>query len=134
MEKALKELFNKAKYRENPELARNIWHKIVLEDKRITNLKLWGFSVAGLFSLAGFVPVFKELSSNLAQSGLYEYLSLAFGNGGGIMSYWRELLLSIAESLPTTSIILSLSLIFILFLSLKYATRQIVKEKLLLSF
>ncbi len=134
MEKELIKAFNKARYEENPNLADNVWHNIVLRNKRITRLKLWAFSSIGFISLIGFIPAWQKLSSDMTQSGFYEYFSLAFSNGGSILSYWRELLLSIAESLPMTSIILSFSLVFVIFLSFKYATKQIIKNQLSLSF
>ena len=134
MEKELKKAFHKARYEEKSNLNLYIWQNIVIRNKRIARIKLWAFSFVGLASLAGLIPAWKTLSSDLAQSGLYEYFSLMFSNGGSIFSYWKELILSIAESLPTMSIILSLSLVFILFLSIKYATKQIIKSQLSLSF
>lgn len=130
MEKELIKAFHKAKYEETPDLAEDVWHSIIVRNKRIARLKLWTFSFAGVASLIGIVPAWKALSSDLAQSGFYEYLSLVFSSSDSILSYWKELAFSIAESLPTTSIILSFSLVFILFLSLKYAARQIIKGQL----
>lgn len=133
MEKELKNLFYKAKYEENSDLAESVWHNIVVREKRITRIKLWGFSLIGATSLIGFIPAWKSLSTDFSQSGLYEYFSLAFSSGSSISLYWKELIFSIAESLPTMSIAFSLSLIFILFLSLKYMSKQIIKGQLLLS-
>ena len=133
MEKELTKAFHKAKYEEKSDLALNIWYNIVVQDKRTTRLKLWAFSFVGATSLIGLVPAWKLLSGDLAQSGLYEYFSLIFSNGNSIFSYWKELILSIAESLPIMSIILSLSLVFVFFLSLKYIAKQIIKNQLLLS-
>ncbi len=134
MEKELIKVFHKAKYEEGSGLALNIWQKIVMRDRRIARLKLWAFSSIGLVSLIGLIPAGKSLFNDLGQSGLYEYFSLLFSSGNSIFSYWKELALSIAESLPIMSIILSLTLVFILFLSFKYASRQIIKGQLLLSF
>jgi len=85
----------------------------------------------GILSLVGLVPAFKILSSDLAHSGFYEYLSLTFEGGGVIISYWKELSLSIVESIPVMSTLLTLSLLFVCLLSLKYLTRQIIRNKLL---
>ncbi len=130
MEKELIKVFHKAKYEEKSNLAENVWHSLVIRNRRIARLKLWIFSFVGSASLIGLVPAWKALSSDLVQSGFYEYLSLVFSNSGSILFYWKELAFSIAESLPTTSIILSFSLVFILFLSLKYAAKQIIKGQL----
>ena len=133
MEKELKKAFLNAKYEENPNLAQNIWNSIIVQNKRIARLKLWAFSSIGLASLIGLIPAWHLLSNNLTQSGFYEYFSLAFSNGSSLLSYWKEFTLSIAESLPVMSIVLSLSLVFVFFLSLKFATKQIVKGQLILS-
>jgi hypothetical protein len=134
MEKELIKAFSKIR-EEKSDLASNIWHKIVMRDRRIVRLKLYTFLLIGLTSLIGLIPAWQILSGDLARSGLYEYFSLIFSNGNSIVSYWKELTFSIAESLPTMSIALSLSLIFILFFSLKYAAKQIGnKGQLSLSF
>jgi len=129
MEQELIKAFKKAKYEESPVLVNNIWHNIVIRNKRNTLLRLWAFSVAGFASFIGFIPALKTLLNDLTQSGFYEYLSLAFSNSGSVLSYWKEFSLSIAESLPTMSIILSLSLVFIFFLSLRYVMRQIINNR-----
>ncbi|MCX6751406.1 MAG: hypothetical protein NT161_01410 [Candidatus Nomurabacteria bacterium] len=125
MEKELKKAFHRAKYQENPDLAENIWHSITIRDKHISRIKLWVYSLVGFASLMGLIPAWKILSTDLAQSGFYEYFSLAFSNGSSFFSYWKEMTLSIVESLPVMSIILSLSLVFVFFLSLRFATKQI---------
>lgn len=135
MEKELIKVFQKARYEEKPDLAQNVWHSLVIRNKHITRLKLWAFSFVGLTSLVGLIPAWRILSSDLAQSGFYEYLSLIFSSGNSFFSYWKEFLFSVAESLPTMSIILSLSLIFTLFLSLRYIAKQIIiRSQLTLSF
>lgn len=135
MEKKLIKVFQKARYEEKPDLALNVWHSLVIRNKRITRLKLWAFSFVGFTSLVGLIPAWRILSSDLAQSGFYEYLSLIFSSGNSFFSYWKEFLFSVAESLPTMSIILSLSLIFTLFLSLRYIAKQIIiRSQLTLSF
>lgn len=134
MEKELKKILQKAKYQVDPDLPINIWNNILKREKRINKIKLWAFSISGLASLAGMVPMYKILASDIVRSGVYEYLSLLFSGNSAILSYSKELFFSIAETLPTTSIIFSLSLVFVLFLSLKYVTREIIKDQLLLSY
>ena len=131
MHQKLTKIFQKVKYESNINLAENVWQAIVLHDKCIVRVKLWAFSVIGFVSLVGLVPAFKTLSSDLAQSGFYEYLSLVFSNSGSVVSYWKELVFSLAESLPAMSVILTLSLVFVFFLSLKYLMKQIGKGRLI---
>jgi hypothetical protein len=127
MEKGLTKAFHKAIYKGDTTLAEDIWRSILVRNQHIARIKLWSFSFLGFASFVGFIPVFKTLSNSLAQSGLYEYFSLIFSNGSSVLSYWKELLFSIAESIPTMSIVLSLSFVFVFFLSLKYVMRQIIK-------
>ena len=134
MEEELIKIFHKAKYEGNSNLAENTWHAIVKCNTRAIRFKLWSFSFIGIISLAGILPAWKALSNDLAQSGFYEYLSLAFSRDGLILSYWKEITFSIAESMPLMSLIMLLLLIFVLFFSLKYTARQIIKSQLLLSF
>ena len=131
MEKDLEKVFQKAKYEPEENLSKNIWATIVLSDRHATRIKLCTFSFTGLVSLIGLFPAFKILFGDLAHSGFYEYSSLIFSDGGAIISYWREFIFSLLESLPIMSIIFSLALILILFLSLKYLTKQIIKNKLM---
>ena len=129
MEKELLKAFHKAK-ESNPSLATDIWRKLVIRNKRIAIVKLWAFSIVGFFSLMGLIPAWKALSTDLSQSGFYEYFSILFSNGWSITSYWRESIMSIAQSLPTMSILISLSLVFIFLLSLKFIAKQIIKSQL----
>ncbi|MFA6585968.1 MAG: hypothetical protein WCS86_02285 [Candidatus Paceibacterota bacterium] len=128
MEKELSKAFKNARYKEKSGLSLNVWNNILLRNKRIAYIKLWAFSSIGVASLIGLFPAWQILSNDLTQSGFYEYLSLIFSNGSSITSYWQELSLSIIESLPTMSIVLSLSLIFIILMSIKYIAKQIINN------
>jgi hypothetical protein len=128
MQNKLTTILKQAKYWPARDLKQKVWNTIVKRNKRITQIKLWVFSLTGIASLIGIIPAFKIMLTDLTQSGFYEYLSLAFSNSNVIPAYSKELLLSISESLPTMSIILSLSLIFILFLSLKNIAKQIINN------
>ena len=130
MQEKLIKIFQKAEYEPESILASTVWSAIIARDRRIIRFKLWIFSFMGFASLVGLVPVFKILLNDLAQSGFYEYFSLIFSDGGSMLAYWKELFLSLAESLPVFSIISTLSLFFIFFLSLKYLTKQIIRNQL----
>lgn len=134
MEQKLVKAFCNIKYEAKANLAENVWHAIILHDKRIAHLKLWIFSLIGSGSLLGLIPVLKIMLNDFIQSGFYEYLSLAFSSSRSILAYWKDFLSLLAESLPVISILSSLTLIFIFFLSLKYIMREIIKDQLSLSF
>ncbi len=133
MQKKLKEIFLKASLIAKDNLADDSWQAIIKYEKQSIRIKLWAFSLISLTSFIVLIPVLKTMLSNFSQSGFYEYLSLVFSSGGLIISYWRDFLSSLAESLPVMSIALSLTLIVILFMSLKYVTREIIKGQLILS-
>jgi len=127
----LTEVFQKAKYVSDLDIANTVWKTITIRNKRNNQFKLLGFSFVGFISLAGLIPAISMLLSDLTKSGLYEYFSLIFGNNGSIASYWKDLAFSLAQSLPTMSIIFTLSLIFVFFLSLRYLMKQIERNQLL---
>ena len=131
MEDKLIKIFQKAKYEPESDLEQVVWSTIVAREKRVTQFKLWAYGFVGLVSFAGLIPAFKILFTDLAHSGFYEYFSLIFSDTGSIFSYWKELTLSITESLPVFSIIFTLSLLFICFLSLRYLMKQIIRNELI---
>ena len=126
--------FSLVRHEPERDLPKKIWVAVVTREQRLTRLKLWIFSSVGLVSLIGLVPTFRMLFSDFAKSGLYDYLSLAFSDSRLVLSYWREFSFSVAESLPIISIISSLAIIFIFFLSIKYIMKQIMKSQSVLLF
>lgn len=114
-----------------PEIAQlqdNIWQSVVAHDKKITRIKFYLFACVGLVSLYGLIVASHTLSNDLTRSGIFEYISLMFSSTGLAMTYWKELSFSIAESLPITSIIFILSILFVFFFSLKHFLRQMNKS------
>lgn len=128
MDSKLSKIFKNTKYEPNRELAFSVWQTIMIREKRTTRLKLWCFSAILFISTVGLIPAFEMLLNDLAHSGFYEYFSLIFSNGGSMITYWKELSFSLAESLPATSIILTLSTLFVCFLSLRYLIKQIIRN------
>ena len=129
MEEKLKKILKGAKYESDSKLSISIWNTLIIREKRVILLKLWSLSFVGLASLGLLVPAFEMLFNDFAHSGFYEYFSLIFSDGGLMLSYWKELSLSLAESLPIMSIIYTLSLFFVCFLSFKYIIKQFAKEQ-----
>jgi hypothetical protein len=129
MQENLKSALQKAKYEPSGELKNRIWRKVVKQDRRVTYLKVTAFSVVSLTSLVGLIPMFKILINDFAHSGFYEYLSLAFSNNGLFSSYWKEFVYTLAESLPTMSIVFALGLLFVFLLSLRFVMKQIISNK-----
>lgn len=128
----LKEAFQKASYHPESRLSDDIWSFIQKKELIQSKIKFWSYSSIGLFSLIGFIPVFKSLLTRMSTSGFYDYLSMAFSGGSTISYYWKEFLLSLVDSLPFTSLVFSLFLLFILIISIKKSLEQL-KYKLLLA-
>ena len=133
MQDKLVKIFQKVKYEPEANLSGNIWRKIIARDNLTVRFKLWAFGFAGLASLGGLIPVFKILFADFVRSGFFEYFSLIFSDTGSILSSWKEFVSSLMESLPVVSVVLTLSLLFICFLSLRYLMKQIGKNQLSLS-
>jgi hypothetical protein len=124
MDSDLTKAFQKAQYHPESRLSDSILLIIEAQEKRNARINLWIYSTIGTFSLVGLFPVIRLLISDFAQSGFYEYLSLAFSDNRALL-YWKEVNLSLTESLPMTSIIFSLALVFIFILSLRFIARNI---------
>lgn len=119
MEQNLKELFNSAKYSPESRLSDNVWSVIIAKKTKILRIKSYLYMTIGVFSLISLIPITKELINQFTQSGFYEYLSLAFISGGSILLYWKELSLSLVESIPFMNLTFSLLLLFIFFVSVR---------------
>ena len=128
MKENLKKAFQNSVYEPRFELSRDISRNIIKHEKRIIRIKLYLFSIVGSLSLVGFIPVLKTLFDGFTQSGFYEYFSLVFSSGSNLLSYWKELALSLIESLPILNIIFLFSLVFIFLLSLRYVLKQIINN------
>ncbi|MEI8174753.1 MAG: hypothetical protein WCG28_02260 [bacterium] len=128
MEENIKSVFNQVRYKPNSKLSDKIWDKIIVRNRRIAYFKITSYSIVGVASLLGFIPMFGILANDFTQSGFYEYLSLAFSKGGIFSAYWKEFAFSLAESLPTMSIVYTLTLVLVFFLSLHYVIKQIINN------
>lgn len=91
---------------------------------------------ASIIRLAVFVPLtliagvatvvsFQYLARETAQSGLSEYLSILFSDGGTMLSYWKEFLISLAEAAPVFGMAVFLGAVLSLLGSLKAAIKNV---------
>ncbi len=126
MERDLTKCFSNAKYETEENLADGIWHDLVKQNNRSARIKLSIFSVIGFSSFIALIPTFLAMSGDLARSGFYNYFSLLFSDTHNMYSYGREFAMAIADALPYFTITIFLSLILVLFLSLRLAVRQFI--------
>ena len=78
-----------------------------------TRLAFW--SAGALVALGALVPVLRYAGQEFSQSGFYDYFSLLFSDGSMLLANsWKELALSLAESLPLMGVTLVLATFFVL--------------------
>lgn len=131
MDSGLKKAFKKASYHPERRLSDDILLSILKREQKRTTIKFWIYSIISGFSLAGLFPAVKLLLSDFSKSGFYDYVSLLL-SGNKIILYWKEIMLSITESIPMSSLILMLVLVFVLGMSLRFMVKNIrVRSKLL---
>ncbi len=124
MEQPLNKLLKDIKDYPEGDLKEQVWSLVIHREKQEYLIKSWSYGILGVLSLFGLVISIKDLMLKFSQSGFYEYLSLAFSESGSVATYWREFALSLADSLPITSIVLSLLAVFILFISIRRTLKQ----------
>lgn len=124
MEQNVDKIFKEIRKYPNETLSDSIWCAIVARESREYKIKSWGYTFIGLISLIVCIISVRDLVTKISTSGLYEYASLAFSDIGSISMYWKEFMLSLADSLPVTSIVFSLGTILVLFVSVQRGTRQ----------
>lgn len=105
---------------EPPEhLCGSILAHIELKKRQAARVK---FAILGSLALASFVallPIAQYALSGFNQSGFYQYFSILFSNRNIAVAYWKEISLSLAESLPVFELTIVLTTVLILFESLK---------------
>ncbi|MFA7685509.1 MAG: hypothetical protein WCX95_01775 [Candidatus Gracilibacteria bacterium] len=85
---------------------------------------LTAFSLIIVVGIASIVPALQYVSQSFSKSGFYSYFSLIFSDGGSIVAYWQEFLLSLADTLPVMGIIVLFSIIFMVLLALRFVAKN----------
>ena len=132
MEYNLQKLFKNASFVPESRLSRDVFGVIEYKSAQITKLKRFGYLGVSILSLSGSIFSIKSLIVQSIKMGFSDYLSLALSDGGVIAKYWKEYTLSLVDSLPIASLILSLFLLFVLFISIRRASYQF-KNRLLIA-
>jgi hypothetical protein len=132
VEQNLQKLFKQSSYHPESRLSGDVWHVIESKNTHINKWKTFGYISLIILSLSGSIFSIKSLIEQFAKLGFFDYLSLAFSDSGVIATYWKEYVLTLANSLPVMSLILSFFLLFVLFISIQRMSFQI-KNKLLVA-
>lgn len=78
--------------------------------RRSARTKTLWLGIASLVFGILLVPAVQYAGQELYASGFYEYASLFFSDSSSVLSAWRELSLSMIESLPSFALLLLLAL------------------------
>lgn len=109
-------------------LEKEIINKIYKIEKRRLFIKQSLYEGLSLVSFIGIIPATAYIYNTLSTSGLFSYISLVFTNIEAL-AYWKELLLSILESLPFLGLALCLGALGIFLWSiLKTLKIQVMKN------
>jgi len=130
VEQNLQKLFKQSSYHPESRLSDDIWNVIESKNTHITRLKKFGYMSLGILSLSGSIFSIKGLIEQFTKLGFFDYLSLVFSDSGVIATYWKEYILTLVDSLPVMSLVLSFFLLFVLFISIERVSYQF-KNKLL---
>ncbi|HWB33793.1 MAG TPA: hypothetical protein VG753_00515 [Candidatus Paceibacterota bacterium] len=79
--------------------------RLSLAARRRAQLAFALHSIFALGSLAALLPAVAYAGQQFAASGFSTYLSLIFSDSGAAATYWRELGLSLMDSLPSLALI-----------------------------
>ncbi len=120
MEENLRKVFKQSKIEPESQLPNNIWNVIQSKNSIISKWKTLEYLSLGILSLFGSIFSIRSLIEQFRALGFFDYLSLIYSDVGVIATYWREYVLILADSLPTTSLMISLLLLFLLFNSLRH--------------
>jgi hypothetical protein len=110
-------------------LADSIILKIDNNAKQQAKLKTLGLGFVSVLSIITSVPIISQIITSFTQSGFYNYLSIIFSDGDVAIVYWKEILLTLAESLPVIAII-SLLIVLAIFTWSVLKTASIVRNGL----
>ncbi|MCX6788632.1 MAG: hypothetical protein WCO21_03230 [bacterium] len=107
MHKDYQKLFESFEPVEPPEqLFHDTMLRIDAKKRRVAMYARIGFfGVTSATALLVLAPIWNGFYVELTQSGFSQLSSLIFSDGGTIMTYWQDFILSLAESLPILSAI-----------------------------
>ncbi len=132
MNENLSKLFKQTYNHPESRLSDDIWYAI--QAKQVKNLKMQSliYGITGVLSLGCFVFMIFHLKEQFASSGFFQYTSLIFSDGSLFATYWKEYILSLADSLPFASLGASVFLLLSTLISVRRLFKQN-KNQLLLS-
>ncbi len=119
-------LFGQIDHLEPPEgLLDKIILRIDVEKKRRTvRFGVGLFGVLAVAAVVAFIPALGELQSEMAGSGFSQFFSLIFSDTQVVLTYWREFVLSLVESMPLFGMTVVLGSVLVFLASVKFLVRD----------
>ena len=108
-------------------MARGVMARIGAERERIIRTarrQLAVFGFGAIVSLGVMIPVFQWLGGEFYKSGFYQFSSLIFSDTAVAITYWKELSLSLVESLPLMEMTVLLSVVFVFLWAIKLTSEN----------
>lgn len=109
IDKKYKKLLGSINIIEPPKgLEKRIMTRINAERMRLARVRAWIFGSTSAVSFGFSLWAVIYLVNSVKETGFWQYFSLLFSDKGAVLAYWRELSLSLIESLPILSLIIFL--------------------------
>lgn len=125
MEKDFKALFAQIDPALPPkELLDAVLSRVRLEQKRAARREIFLVGSLALGSLVAIIPAISYFLNSLIQSSFYQYLSLVFSDGTSVLTFWKEMIMSLAESLPLLGLVGVLTIVVVFLWSVSRTTRD----------
>jgi hypothetical protein len=100
------------------ELPRGLEQKILLvvakREAQRTRFRVAASGVLSVGALFALIPTTQYVWGEIIGSGVGQYFSLIFSDGGSLLGYWREFALTIIEATPLIGLTVLLFIIFVL--------------------
>lgn len=125
MNPSIKPLLGHLRHLDPPEhLYKKITSHIHSIERKRLHIRLVFQSIGTLASFALLIPVYQYASAEWMQSEFWNYLSLIFSDSTLAFTYWKELLLSLGESVPILGISALVTTVLVGISTLKASTRN----------
>ncbi|MEK7519899.1 MAG: hypothetical protein AAB581_01485 [Patescibacteria group bacterium] len=105
-------------------LAGIVVERIRREEEHRARRRVAMFSLGTALAGAGFLFAFRATTTELAQSGAGEYLSLFVSDAGVMVVSWQSFLFALLESIPVVSVIMLLAAAFVFIACAQWLARN----------
>ena len=107
------------------DLLAKIIRSVHREERILVFKKTIAFSAFFIFSFFAFTPAYRNLISDLNQTGFLNFSSLMFSDSSAVLANWQSFGLILLETLPVVSLALFLAVVLTFLQSLKSLTKNV---------